>query len=112
MQRIQHPHSCDNSDGFLVKCTLCGCRTPELCTREEAVWLWNSRTKNKTKERKETCRERLAREHPEKVNKMFDGGCFGCPTHYGYADKPEMCEHSINADVCSHCWDRPVEEEL
>lgn len=34
--------------------------------------------------RKETCRERLKREHPNKVDNQSAGGCVGCPSQYGY----------------------------
>jgi len=55
-----------------------------------------------------TCREKLAIENPEKLNRKLLGGCFGCPHTYGYAKKPEWCE-SVNSS-CWECWDREVEE--
>ena len=55
-----------------------------------------------------TCREKLAMEHPEKVGFGYIGGCYGCPTPYGYAKKPEWCEET--EESCTKCWDRDVEE--
>lgn len=55
-----------------------------------------------------TCREKLAIENPEKLNRKLLGGCFGCPHTYGYAKKPEWCK-SVNSS-CWECWDREVEE--
>lgn len=55
-----------------------------------------------------TCREKLAMEHPEKVDSKRIGGCVGCPYAYGYAKEPEECKNgSLN---CWECWDREVEE--
>ena len=57
-----------------------------------------------------TCREKLAMEHPEKVDSKSIGGCVGCPHAYGYAKKPEGCEN-LNVS-CWECWDREVETEV
>lgn len=55
-----------------------------------------------------TCREKLAIEHPEKVDSKRIGGCVGCPYAYGYAKEPEECKNgSLN---CWECWDREVED--
>lgn len=35
-----------------------------------------------------TCREKLKMEHPELVDERFCGGCYWCPTHYGYLPMP------------------------
>ena len=57
-----------------------------------------------------TCREKLAIEHPEKLDRKLLGGCAGCPNKYGYAKKPEWCE---NGDFsCWECWDRKVETKV
>ena len=55
-----------------------------------------------------TCREKLAIEHPEKLDRKLLGGCDGCPHKYGYAQKPEWCENL--GFSCWKCWDREVEE--
>ena len=60
---------------------------------------------------KETCRERLAREHPVDVQDKFIGGCIGCPSVYGYASDPSWCEIGNRVANCTKCWDRPVEVE-
>lgn len=57
-----------------------------------------------------TCREKLAIEHPEKLDSKSLGGCFGCPHAYGYAKKPEGCENL--GFSCRECWDREVETEV
>lgn len=53
-----------------------------------------------------TCRERLANEHPERVNEMFGGGCHGCPYDYNYMRKPDFCDGA--GDACRRCWDREI----
>lgn len=61
-----------------------------------------------------TCREKLKLERPELVGDEFEGGCGGCPHHYGYTeDGHEKCETSELEDfnVCEACWDREVENE-
>lgn len=53
-----------------------------------------------------TCREKLAIEHPDKVDECYDGGCYGCPNEYGYLNDPRYCgdiEYS-----CTKCWDREI----
>ena len=57
-----------------------------------------------------TCREKLAIEHPKKGGFGYIGGCYGCPTPYGYAKKPEWCEET--EESCTKCWDREVETEV
>ena len=51
-----------------------------------------------------TCREKLAMEHPDCVGPEFEVGCCGCPSHYGYLEDRNDCEHSD----CSACWDREI----
>ena len=53
-----------------------------------------------------TCREKLLVEHPSRVRGLCFGGCDGCPSQYGYADRPEWC--SIGFETCAKCWDREV----
>lgn len=55
-----------------------------------------------------TFRERLTKEHPDKIDEKFDGGCFGCPYDYGYEDRSKYCEISAN---CTDCWNREMEEK-
>ena len=57
-----------------------------------------------------TCREKLAIEHPKKVGFGYIGGCYGCPTPYGYAKKPEWCKET--EESCTKCWDREVETDV
>ena len=59
-----------------------------------------------------TCRERLQREYPDKVDTMFAGGCLGCPTDYGYIPEEKiLCSgnnphHVCSGLRCSLCWDQ------
>lgn len=55
-----------------------------------------------------TCREKLAKEHPEYVNPASTGGCDACPITYGYLDRPEWC--NVDEDTCSKCWDREISD--
>lgn len=65
-----------------------------------------------------TCREKLKREHPNKINKSCSGGCVLCPSDYGYLDDPSYCKHGVISAICTKCWDReipgtePVKEEI
>ena len=36
-----------------------------------------------------TCREKLKKEHPDKVDDKYTGGCEGCPDTYGYLEPPK-----------------------
>lgn len=52
-----------------------------------------------------TCREKLAMEHPEYIDKCRAGGCVSCPSTYGYLpDDPDLCL----AGTCTACWDREI----
>lgn len=59
-----------------------------------------------------TCREKLAIEHPECVDKDFWGGCESCPSKYGYLEDPKVCPKThvqMSAEeVCRECWDREI----
>ena len=57
-----------------------------------------------------TCRVKLALECPECVGDQFEGGCYNCPSRYGYAGKPEYCRGPGNESLCKCCWDRGVED--
>lgn len=54
-----------------------------------------------------TFREKLQKEHPERVIKCCIGGCARCPSDYGYEKKKEeicvICE-----EKCRKCWDRVI----
>lgn len=54
-----------------------------------------------------TCREKLAMEHPEKIDPTCEGGCVGCPGDYGYLKDPSYCCISY----CANCWNREIPEE-
>lgn len=71
----------------------------------------------KEEEIMETCRQRLQREHPEKINSYAGGGCVGCPDDYGYikgafVTGPRCLKDKNNRVSCFNCWDRPVEKTL
>ena len=61
-----------------------------------------------------TCREKLKLEHPECVNNIYAGGCFGCPTEYGYLPASSHCDlvsllvmsKEDEDDVCVKCWNK------
>lgn len=56
-----------------------------------------------------TCREKLEREHPEKISSDYYGGCLGCPSDYHYLLDPDSCDgHGNSDDVCTKCWDREI----
>ena len=58
-----------------------------------------------------TCREKLKKEHPTCIDDRNCGGCFGCPSEYGYLDNPEYCPHHSDANACTKCWNREIPEE-
>lgn len=63
-----------------------------------------------------TAREKLAMEHPEKLDDLEPGGCMGCPENYGYLPDPDFCEndyddYSTRFERCKKCWDREIPEE-
>ncbi len=53
-----------------------------------------------------TCREKLLAEHPEQIDPRHIGGCYGCPSFYGYAPDPKNGGRCII--TCKECWDREV----
>lgn len=55
-----------------------------------------------------TCREKLAAEHPECIDRDRLGGCYGCPHHYGYFTE---CPYDCTEITCRQCWDREIPEE-
>jgi hypothetical protein len=60
-----------------------------------------------------TCREKLAMEHPDKINPSSWGGCEFCPSTYGYLeDYREICGNKYSGEkACRICWDREIPEE-
>lgn len=59
------------------------------------------------------CRDKLAEEFPEEVDKSYLGGCDRCPVSYGYLaghHSAVECEvMSENAkESCTKCWDQEV----
>ena len=63
----------------------------------------------KEEEQTMTCREKLKLEHPDAIDTAFLGGCRGCPSRYGYLDKPYYCRSKHK--ICTKCWDREIPEE-
>ena len=55
-----------------------------------------------------TCREKLAKEHPECISDMFVGGCKNCPHDYDYLNKPDYCRENNSEASCRRCWDREI----
>ena len=57
-----------------------------------------------------TCREKLKKEHPERINPKYLGGCGSCPVFY-YPSARKYCEdykRCPNDPICTACWDQPV----
>lgn len=61
-----------------------------------------------------TAREKLAMEHPDRVNPNVTGGSIGCPFMYGYLDAPDYCDNITTSkdERCTKCWDREIPEEM
>lgn len=55
-----------------------------------------------------TCREKLKIEHPDKVSDSELGGCYDCPSAYGYLPDPEYCGDDCDFSHCTKCWDREI----
>ena len=66
-----------------------------------------------------TCREKLAIEHPNKIDPTLVGGCVGCPHNYGYAKQDVTLCNMLGPSFtgspenypCAICWDREVSGE-
>lgn len=56
-----------------------------------------------------TAREKLAMEHPEEVDMIYDGGCLGCPNDRDYLPRPDWC--GTRESPCTECWDREIPED-
>lgn len=59
-----------------------------------------------------TCRERLQKEHPERISEDFLGGCNGCPQDYGYGATVACIagQHPDLDRTCAQCWDQEALE--
>lgn len=57
-----------------------------------------------------TFREKLKQEHPERVVETCLGGCYGCPSSYGYEAKG-CPKKQKKVATCSECWDREIPEK-
>jgi hypothetical protein len=60
-----------------------------------------------------TFKEKLQKEHPEKVHKRYCGGCSGCPRDYGYEKTfdggcPGPKRFYGSYPECEHCWNREI----
>lgn len=54
-----------------------------------------------------TYREKLQKEHPERIDEDSLGGCYACPYEYGYEKKKEeICK--VSEEECRKCWDREI----
>ena len=61
-----------------------------------------------------TCREMLAKEHPESVGSDYIGGCHRCPSDYNYLSDPVYCVIAtsiIKGADCTRCWNRELPKE-
>ena len=54
-----------------------------------------------------TFKEKLKQEHPEKVNPDAVGGCYGCPSDFGYEDN-NGCKRDCGDEKCTKCWNREM----
>lgn len=54
-----------------------------------------------------TFREKLQKEHPDKVNSWCIGGCASCPHTYGYEENMP-CSNKERLISCRECWDRVI----
>ena len=61
-----------------------------------------------------TYKEKLMMEHPKRISEEGIGGCYGCPSGYGYCSKDEhwcvIRNASVGHDTCAECWDREMPE--
>lgn len=60
-----------------------------------------------------TFKEKLQKEHPEKVDKKYCGGCSGCPRDYGYEKTfeggcPGPKRFYGSYAECERCWSREI----
>lgn len=64
------------------------------------------------KPKRETCRERAAREYPYRLDPCYRGGVGGCPDSdpYNYVPKIDCSHTGYAACPCEKCWDQEVIE--
>ena len=55
-----------------------------------------------------TCREKLRIDHPETCDVPCVGGCYGCPSYYGYLADLDGCLYGSDDKQCTACWDREI----
>lgn len=56
-------------------------------------------------------KEKLANEHPEKIQDWAYGECCNCPRDYGYSnDHQSTCGGPVK-EKCEKCWNREIPEE-
>ena len=55
-----------------------------------------------------TCREKLAKEHPECISEKAFGGCLKCPHDYGYVKYKQCVTDEYDTPNCTVCWDQEV----
>lgn len=58
-----------------------------------------------------TFKDKIKEEHPEKVNKRYNGGVAGCPWHYAYEPYSESFSNCVMEDKCCECWNREIPKE-
>lgn len=56
-------------------------------------------------------REKLAQDHPERIDLTIPEGCRGCPLDYGY-HVPAKCvgefDKGLKPETCTACWDQEL----
>lgn len=58
-----------------------------------------------------TYKQKLQIEHPEAIDDVCWGGCWSCPSTYGYCDELDgLCDCGNNASdvLCTKCWNREI----
>lgn len=64
-----------------------------------------------------TFKEKLKKEHPDKINQNVKGGCLSCPKDYGYEPQEEKHEYcfypkdGFPGANCEECWNREIPAE-
>lgn len=62
-------------------------------------------------------REKLQKEHPDRIGEVYCGDCEGCPCDYGYEEWngcPDLQISDADAEkygsfaICHACWNREV----
>ena len=62
-----------------------------------------------------TFKEKLAIEHPDKIDPTISGGCKGCPSDYGYCNaefENKICEKSLSLETCDECWNTEISNDI